>query len=490
MEQVLEQKIRAFMLQEHMAEAGERVLAGVSGGADSVCLLLVLQALSRQMGFELEVLHIEHGIRGAESLADAQFTKELCSRLSIPFVLEQVNVPDYAKIHHMGIEEAARILRYHVFCREAGKSNIPVRVALAHHMGDNAETILFRMVRGSGIRGLRGILPVAEYQGVSFIRPLLKTSRDEIERYLLEKGQKYCIDSTNNDEAYSRNRIRLRILPELKEINPNAVLHMVQMEEQFVLIYDYLSREAEKAKAETVSREGNTLFLHTDKLEALHPAIQSEVVRLAVFEAAGQKKDIAEIHIKEVLSLLGRQPGKKISLPYGIVARLEQYAILLEREVVNLKTESVVFAEISPEFLLQCRENGRKQIVSIEGADACLSFQVRENLEKIEEIPKKKYTKLLDYDKIKDGFLVRSRKQGDYFILNAQGHHKKLHRYMIDEKIPAHERAHILLLAKENEIVWMIGGRISENYKVTEETTCILEITYNGGNLDGVSEDT
>ncbi len=508
MEREFLQKIRAFMEEAHMAPVGCRIIAGVSGGADSVALLLALSELSGAMGFTLEVFHIEHGIRGEESRADARFTEELCARLCIPFTQETADVPGYAKAHHMGEEEAARLLRYEALCRRAEtvirETGKPVRAALAHHREDNAETALFRMARGSGARGMRGILPTAEYQGITVIRPLLRCCRAEIEEFLRERGQDYCTDSTNCDETYSRNRIRRRILPELQAVNPDAVRHINQLEEQMAVLYDYLGREAESAGAEIISRDETAVFLHTGKLLALHPAVRAEVVRLAVFEAAGARKDIAEVHVREVLALLERQPGKRVSLPYGITACLEQGALLLKKEEVKRRDpeRNGVLLEITPDFLAECRKipDGRRVPVGEDGA--YLTFRLWENFEKIKEIPKKKYTKLFDYDKIKGSFLVRNRRQGDYFILNAQGNRKKLNRFLIDEKIPAHMRDQILLLAQGSEVIWMIGGRISENYKVTEETDWILEAVYQpkegssvcgmhyGGNCNGISKET
>ena len=206
------------MLRLHMAPSGVRIVAGVSGGADSVCLLLVLHSLSRQMGFELEAVHVEHGIRGQESIRDAEFTEALCAEIAVPCTRYEVNVPEYAKKQHLGFEEAARKLRYDAFFRRAeeirqttGKQAV---IALAHHREDNAETVLFRLLRGSGLRGLCGIRPVLRYRDYVVIRPLLETGRGEIESYLSKRGKTYCRDSTNEDEAYSRNRLRRRILPE------------------------------------------------------------------------------------------------------------------------------------------------------------------------------------------------------------------------------------------------------------------------------------
>lgn len=493
----MEQKIREFMRQTHMVEPGDRVLAGVSGGADSVCMLLVLCALQKQLGFVLEAVHIEHGIRGEESVRDAQFVEALCGRLSVPFTQYSVNVPFYAAEHQLGLEEAARHLRYECLRKKAQETGAPVRIALAHHMEDNAETILFQMARGSGILGMCGIPPVRREGDIAFIRPLLASDRQEIEEYLEAAHQDFCIDSTNGDESYSRNRIRSRVLPEIRQVNAQAVFHICQSAGQLSVINDYLHLETQKAVEKLVTSSDGTVMIDGKQLKKLHPAIRNGVVRDAVFRAAGKRKDIAAVHIGDVLSLLDRQSGREVSLPYGLTAKLEYDTIRLERAKASgidgasgIRHPEKLLGQVSDRMLEECKHCGSRMTVPIGEEGAELSFTVRTYEGSAEEIPKKTYTKCFDYDMIKDGFLVRSRRQGDYFVQDLKGHHKKLSNYFIDEKIPAHRRDEMPLLAIGSEVIWLIGGRISENYKVTKDTVHILEIQYNGGKSYGLQNKT
>ena len=244
-EQVIE-----WIKAEKLIAQGDCVIAGVSGGADSVCLLRLLLEIQKKMDFTLEAVHVEHGIRGEESRGDAAFVRTLCDSFHVPCHIYAVDVPSYAKEKGLGLEEAARIKRYECYRKEIEKrkeEKRTVRVALAHHADDNAETLLFQMIRGSGIVGLAGMRakrPLME--GAELIRPLLNVQRREIESYLNGIGQEYREDSTNADTDYSRNRIRHNILPELSEINERAVSHMNRSAGMLRQAADYLARQAIK----------------------------------------------------------------------------------------------------------------------------------------------------------------------------------------------------------------------------------------------------
>ncbi len=472
------QRVQKKLEELHMVSQGDLVLVGVSGGADSVALLLVLHGLKEEMGFSLEVLHVEHGIRGEESLKDAAFVKDLCERLQVPCHEIAVDVPDYCKKNGLGTEEAARILRYEAFSKLATEAG--AKVALAHHMEDNAETILFQMARGSSLTGLCGMQPVrVDGNGVVYIRPLLFLHRDEIETFLGEQDQSYCIDSTNVELDYKRNYIRNEVLPKLSQVNDQAVSHINQTATQMSLFKNYLDLEVEKYWDETVSKE-DVPTVDVAKLKGLHLALQQQIAYRAISETAGVKKDISAVHVEEVLSLCENQSGREIHLPYGIVVKKEYDKLRLYKDAVKEQKKSIeVF--VSPEVLEESLskkeiyevvlgDSGEKLVVKVFAYDGDSA-----------QIPQKTYTKWLDYDKINKGFCIRTRQSGDYLISDALGHHKKLKQYFIDEKIPAAERNGMWLLAQENEVLWLIGGRISEHVKVTDDTKTVIELKYVGG---------
>lgn len=479
----------------HMISSGDRILAGVSGGADSICLLLVLAALKDDLNFSLEVVHIEHGIRGEESKADAAFVEETCRRIGVPCHIEYVDVPAYCTETSLGIEEGARILRYQKFACLA--QSLKAKVALAHNMEDNAETILFQMARGSSLTGLCGMQPVREdEQGVTYIRPLLSIHRKQIEEFLQRNGMGYRTDSSNAQLDYSRNYIRKEILPGLQTINPQAVEHIQGVAESLSEIKAYLVLEVERAWAEvswkpqrddeTAADESKAvgLCLYIDKLIGLNKVLQKEVVYRAIAEVSGGKKDITAVHVAEVLALCENQSGKRVCLPNEVEAlrafdclRLyKKQPMCFEKKLIE--GETFVVSEEQLQMLLETKEVLEIPLLA-QGEKLRLS--ILEQKENNGQIPQKTYTKWLDYDKIKTGFCIRTRKSGDYLISDVFGHRKKLKQYFIEEKISVEDRAHTWLLAQDSYVFWVIGGRISEHAKITEDTKTILEITYDGG---------
>lgn len=466
-----------------MIEAGDLLLAGVSGGADSVCLLLVLMELQQIFEFSLHVVHVEHGIRGDESREDADFVQELCRTKGIPCRVKPVDVPEYSKLNHIGLEEAARLLRYEALAQEVrrlagqGEAFGKIRVALAHHMEDNAETILYQMLRGSGISGLRGMQPVRQAkEGFFYIRPLLCVQRGDIEEYLRMRGQAYREDVTNGDVAYARNRLRHRVFPELEQINGQAVVHMNRSAEQLGQIWDFLQKQAKEAAASIMEIRPEGICLSIERLLAQHPAVQEEVLRQALFAAAGQQKDISSVHISQLCELAQRQSGKRIDLPYGVKAWRE-FGDLVLADGHGRDEDRCLEIPVTQDMLAKLCQSGDSGKICL-SPDEMLELRVFPFSGDSAKIIKKPYTKWFDYDKIKNGFRIRRRRPGDYFCIDQSGHRKKLKQYLIEEKIPSGRRDSLWLLCQEACIVWLIGGRISEGYKVFHDTAYILEVCY------------
>lgn len=475
------QKVQKYIDELHMVSQGDSILVGVSGGADSVCLLLVLCALYKDAQVSLEVVHVEHGIRGAESRQDAAFVEKLCKSLQLPCHVVEVDVPSYARENGLGDEEAARILRYEAFMRLAKERG--AKIALAHHMEDNAETILFQLARGSVLAGLCGMQPVrVDEKGVCYIRPLLEIRRSEIESFLMEQGQVYCIDSTNLELDYSRNYIRSKVLPELTKINTQAISHINETAEHLTEVKDFLDAEASAHWIECVEQCEDKICLQISKWTKLHKFLKKELVYRVIAEAAGSKKDIHAVHVEAVMSLCEGQSGKEVSLPYGLCAKKEYDRLIVYKNKTNAKEDEmdslIYVTEAELESCFKSRQALKKK-VGKEGD--IIQIRMISDVADFTEIPKNPYTKWMDYDKIKQGFCIRNRKSGDYFICDESGHRKKLKQYFIDEKIAASQRENMWMLAQENLVLWLIGGRISEHVKITENTKTIVEISYQGG---------
>lgn len=499
-EQVIE-----WIKAEKLIAQGDCVIAGVSGGADSVCLLRLLLEIQKKMDFTLEAVHVEHGIRGEESRGDAAFVRTLCDSFHVPCHIYAVDVPSYAKEKGLGLEEAARIKRYECYRKEIEKrkeEKRTVRVALAHHADDNAETLLFQMIRGSGIVGLAGMRakrPLME--GAELIRPLLNVQRREIESYLNGIGQEYREDSTNADTDYSRNRIRHNILPELSEINERAVSHMNRSAGMLRQAADYLARQAEEAIRECCVREmperktggnkkepGGTVVIASEKFETYPEFLQDEMIHRILAEVSDSSRDIGFVHVEEVRFLFQKQVGRSLDLPYGVRAERVYEGVRLRKEGVQSNAADRLqnhMAQLPREYRLgeaewQRLEAGEEICISLPEGE--LHFRILETKPEIGEIYKKKYTKWLNYDKIKGNLQIRRRQPGDYLTVDLQGHKKKLKEYFVNEKIPRECRDNIWLFAQEAHVLWVIGGRISADYRISQQTKKILEVQAVGGN--------
>lgn len=443
-----------FIEKNHMLQPGSRVVAGVSGGADSVCLLHLLWCLKKDLGIELRAVHVHHGLRGGEADRDAAFTEDFCGRLNVPCETVRIHADAEAREQGISVEEAGRNARYRILLRaaedwerqEPGPES--VRIAVAHHGGDSAETILHNLFRGSGLKGLGGIPPVRG----RIVRPLLWAGRDEILAYLEEQKLDYVTDTTNGENDYTRNRLRNQILPLITSgINEKAVKNILRAGELMESADRYFEKKAGEWLAQW-GEEGRTC-LPVEALAREEAVMQGYIVRGALKAMDCPLKDVTAGHVEDVLSLLSKQTGKMVKLPYGISVRREYGKLKFEQE------EDVQKAGESALPLCETRVFPR---------------------EKQYKIPKNQYTKWFDYDKIEDTLSVRYRKTGDYITL-ADGGRKTVKSFMIDEKIPAGQRGSIALLADGSHILWIIGYRISEYYKITDETKTILEVRIDGG---------
>ena len=487
MERGMQSKVRAFIEEYHMVKEGDQILAAVSGGADSLCLLMVLQELQEEKGYGLCVVHVEHGIRGEESQRDAEFVEGYCKGQGIPCKVYHCRAADYAREHRMTLEEGARILRYGFF-RKAAEAYGANKIAVAHNQNDCAETMLFQLARGSGLRGLQGILPAragmalrkADHaaEGQTIIRPLLCVERKEIEAYLMEKGQGYCNDRTNGEMEYARNKIRHQVLPVLEEVNSRAVAHMGKASFAVAEALEVVGELVQEAEGKYVREQEGGIFISQEVL-AEKKLIRTSLLHNTLTKAAESSQDISEIHIRQMSELLERQVGRELCLPYNIKAERVYGGILVAKRQakkagMQQQTSPCKDARPGSSILLP------KGTLELPDFGYRICTKIIENSPDFEKIPKKMYTKWLDYDKIKGIMQLRTRQSKDFLVITADGKRKKLKNYLIDEKIPRQERDSILLLVDETHVLWAIGWRISEDVKVTEHTKRILEIQVQG----------
>ncbi|MCB7321040.1 tRNA lysidine(34) synthetase TilS [Lacrimispora sp. 210928-DFI.3.58] len=460
----LNQRVRRTIEEYHMLGSGDRVIAALSGGADSVCLLALLCQMKEALGIRIRAVHVHHGLRGAEADRDAEFAKAFCAEHDVPCHIIRVDVPGLAAKKGLSEEEAGRILRYEALEREAleweheeeGRGG--VRIAVAHHSGDQAETILHNMFRGSGLGGLKGI----PYVRGRIIRPLLDADRKDILSWLQEQGLPYVTDSTNASVHYTRNRIRSSLLPLIEaEVNQGAAGNILRMGKLAAMADSYLREKAfrwllehEEEKAGDNGMAGSFLSQEAFREEA--GIIWSYGIMELIKRLAGASKDIGWIHVEQVLGLLERPVGKQVSLPYGLCAVREYTGIFLCRKEGPLKEADTSLPVVETETFSY--KNGA-------------------------QIPKNRYTKWFDCDKIKGTPMVRTRQPGDYITL-ADGSRKTLKRFMIDEKIPRQIRGSLPLLADGSHVMWVIGYRISGYYRISNCTTRILQARVKGSDAE------
>ncbi|MCD7835408.1 MAG: tRNA lysidine(34) synthetase TilS [Lachnospiraceae bacterium] len=443
----------SYIGRHHIFEPQNRVVAGVSGGADSVCLLFVLRELQKKMPLSLYVVHINHGIR-PDAAEDAAFVEKLCESMQLPFYLVRENVRELAYEQHRSEEEMGRIVRYNAFNRIADELHAD-KIAVAHNMNDKSETMLYNLFRGSGIKGLGSIRPVRD----KIVRPLLCLKRSEIEEYLEERGIGFCTDETNEGDDYTRNRIRHHILSYAEqEISGGSIEHIARAADELEEINNYLLLKTYAFKEKCVKKENNGYIFDVEEFQKEAPVIARRLLYELLMELSPHGRDIASVHVAELNELFFKKGNPSVSLPFGIIGRREYNRVFLYRASEMCALEGNLPAALD------------KSILKFE------KFPV--NAENNRKAPQKKYTKWFDYDKIEQSLVLRTRQPGDYIsIADKSGReiHKPLKEYFINEKIPAADREVIMLLADGAHIVWVIGYRISEHYKVTENTKHILQ---------------
>lgn len=465
------EQVAAYMQAHHMTEPGELVLVGVSGGADSVCLLSVLALLRESLEIRLQAVHVHHGIRGDEAELDAAYVEKLCEELQVSCRVYRADVPGLAVQWHMSLEEAARKVRYEAF-RKIGAETGAHRIAVAHHREDQEETILMHLFRGSGLKGAAGMEPVAG----EIIRPLLECSREEIEGFLTERGIAWQTDSTNLSEEYTRNYVRQSLLPDICARFPQAGKHLRSFAMLARETDDYLMGQAANvfARYGTVAEEG--VRIRFEGFEETAPVIRPYLLRYAMNQAGMPLKDISAHHLTLLQELFEKEVGKKIHLPSGYEGVKEYEGVWLGR---RCEQDSAFRGQ---ELILTSCQKGQKGSSILPRMRQKVFFY-----EKNMKIPENPYAKWFDYDKITEAVVLRTRQTGDRFSPLPCGS-KKLKDYMIDAKIPKELRDEIPLVAAGSTILWIVGYRMSEAYKVTAETKQILEITILQDDLSGADK--
>ncbi len=440
-----------------MVQEGDAVIIGVSGGMDSMCLLHIFNRIKDQLGISIYGVHVHHGIR-EDAGEDVKIVEETCERMDIPCHVYYFDVKKLAKSHKLSLEEMGRKIRYDVF--EEFRSSVGNgKIAIAHHRNDQAETVIMNMLRGTGLKGIGGIRPVRDY----IIRPLIDCTRVEIEHYCNKHQISYRDDYTNELTIYTRNKIRHTVIPYVQEhFNRNFAQNLVNTANMARCEDDFIQGIMLEKMDQVISCEDDVYTINVEGFNALDMVIRSRMIR-QILNQLGALKNIEYKHIDQIIHLAHKEVSKKIQLPKGIVAKKSYSSIII----------SVLGENKTKDFEIDINLWSKNYIES-------LGSYIELSLLKVEKdnIPKNLYTKWFDYDKIKYNLKVRNRRRGDVIAIKGIDGDKKLKKYFIDCKIPKEERDKVPLLADGSQIMWIIGHRISENYKVTESTKKILEVKY------------
>lgn len=451
-------KIYGHLRETQLIPEGSYVIAGVSGGADSMCLLYVLMGLKDHLHLRLAAVHVNHQLRGEAALEDQHYVERICRENGIACFVFTGNVPAMARDRRLTEEEAGRLYRYECFEKVRASEQADL-IAVAHNMEDVSETVLLNMARGSGLKGLGGI---PEKRG-RIVRPLLTVHRREIEAFDRRHHIAWRTDQTNLERSYARNRIRLDVLPYLeREINSRAAEHIAKASEAAAEASAYLEKQAALAGQQIVREIPDGVEIETDGFCRLDKALQRELLRQCIGRTAGRMKDIEAVHIDMMLALFTGSSGRQADLPYQLKAVRSYDTVRLFRAAPQA-AENMEAAAITDFPASVSLPDGCRAVLRVFDHDK--KMQVPENI----------CTKWVDYDKIKHILVLRGRQSGDYMIIN--GHRKKIGRVMIDDHMPREERETAVLAADGSCILCILGSRrLSDSYRVEEDTERVLEI--------------
>jgi tRNA(Ile)-lysidine synthase len=456
-------QIKRAIDRHHLVEKGDRLVVGVSGGVDSMVLLHLLNACREIFDLSLIVAHVNHGLRPAESEKEAELVRKEAARLGLPFEYGQFNAKEFQKTGGLSPQDAARRLRFHFFFDILQKHHAQ-KIALGHHADDQVETVLLRLIRGAGLQGLKGMLPVREGK---VIRPLLDVWEEEIRSFAAEKKIPFLLDSSNLKEDYLRNRIRLSLIPLMeREYQPNIKETLLRSSAILREENDFLEKGAEAAYRKVVREEGNSLSFKFSEYQSLHQAIRRRLIRKMLGKiydrgataGEGESPDVHKVH----QMLHQPSPSFQLELSPGAWIEKRYDAVLLR------KGEMKPFLPFDVELISPGRtfipEIGKE--VVIEEADRDRFENYRGPLD----------TALMDYESLFFPLRMRNFRPGDRFRpLGAKGT-QKLKEFFIDHKIPRFERPKVPLLVSGERIVWVVGYRIDERVKVTEKTKRVLAV--------------
>ncbi len=449
-----------------MFNKGDKVIVAFSGGPDSTCLLYILNEHKDELGITLIGAHVNHCLRGMESDRDEEYARKTCQHLNIDFYSKRVDIHRICEENNLSCEMAGREARYDFFVELTAKVNAN-KIALAHNANDQAETILMRIMRGTGMEGIIGIKPVRDK---IYVRPILHLSRSEIEEYCEINYIDPRIDKSNLETIYGRNKVRLDLIPYIKEnFNSDIIKTLNRLSDIVKVDNDYLETiSKEQYKKHCVISEKKVII--NDSAFTEHEAIISRIIRSALLQVNHNLYNIEKIHIAKIIDIQKHETGKTIMLPQNIIAENCYGKIHIKHNELN----NTSLANINEYSLNVNKENFLYDLNKV------VSIHIKSKLE-FTEVKSSDYIKYFDYDKIQKPIILRYRKDGDKFMPLGMTGNKKLKDLLMDLKIPKTKRNEIPLICFGDDIAWVVGHRVSEKFKVSKCTKNILQIRIESG---------
>jgi len=497
----LESKVTDLIQRHSLIQRKELVVVGVSGGADSVCLLHVLAEWRKRLGIRLHVAHLNHQIRGIESEADAEFVSNLADSLGIPITIDRQDVTAYRTERRCSVEEAARELRYAFFARVARKVGAH-RIAIGHTRDDQVETILMHILRGTGTTGLCGLAPCSplaqDNRGMSspaqasrvakvqrsnllVIRPLLDTTRQETANYCQKHQLDPRVDSSNLLPSFFRNRLRLHLLPLLRQYNPSIDQALLRLADIAKEDNAFIEHQASGLWDEIARQDNKAIYLDKKQMASLSIALQRHLLRVAVTKLVGDVRDIEATHIEAARSLLNKPAGKTRALPHDLICQGGYDELVIASTAKQSQFPPCPFPPLPDE--LHLKVPGK---TAFSGWNVLASI-VREHVDFLSSRGaaskggKTYHGDLIahfDLQKTGMNLCVRRRRPGDRFQPLGMDVPKKVHEFMVDAKILRSWRDRIPIVCSPQQIIWVVGWRLDDRAKVTEASKEILRLEF------------
>ncbi|WP_297425676.1 tRNA lysidine(34) synthetase TilS [Clostridium sp.] len=457
-------KVLSYVKDNNLINPGDKILVALSGGPDSVCLLNILYDLKEELNIRIEAAHVNHLLRGDDAFKDEEYVIDLCNKMGIKCFIKRVDINAYSKEYKMSSEMAGRKVRYDFFEEILMKEEFN-KVATAHNANDQAETILFRIMRGTGLEGLVGIKASRDNK---VIRPILCLSRDEIEKYIKLKNLRPRIDKTNFEKVYNRNKIRLDILPYMKE---NFNVDIMQTLNRMALLLQKDNQFLENLSLSIYNKycvESDDYFIIKKEIFKEEEPVVSRALRHAITKFSKSNYDLEMKHIYIIIDLAKKNSGKVLDLPNEIYAE-------------NIYGDIYIKSRVEKPFVTDKKE------IAIDKGNICknvikfysyyIELSVINNYKENNiNLNQNSLIKYFDFDKINKIISLRTRRNGDKITPLGMDGTKKLKDIFIDMKIPKEERDNIPILCFDEKIAWIIGIRTSEEYKITNKSKNILKV--------------